>query len=187
MLARGACVEAGHDQAWSIGLPHPYRRTERLGQIRLRDQALSTSGSATQFFEHNGRRLGHILTDPRSGLPVEGVLSATALAPTAAEADALSTAFYVLGPQAVDEYCARRPDVGAVLVCPAARSPGIEVHTFGMAAESLLHRPVGTKLRRRTVVRAVTEGSPNTALKGLAKTGDGGHHECQFHPHSYPD
>ncbi len=135
VLARGACVESGHDQAWSIGLPHPYRRTERLGQIRLRDQALSTSGSANQFFEHDGRRLGHIL-DPRSGQPVEGMLSATAIAPTAAEADALSTAFYVLGPQAVAEYCASHVEVGAVFVLPAARQPGIEVATFGSAADS---------------------------------------------------
>ncbi|HEX4144347.1 MAG TPA: FAD:protein FMN transferase [Pirellulales bacterium] len=132
VLARGGCVESGHDQGWSIGLPHPYRRSERLGQIRLRDQALSTSGSATQFFEHQGRRLGHIL-DPRSGLPVEGVLSTTAIAATAAEADALSTAFYVLGPRAVEEYCASHADVGAIFVLPAARAPGVDIQTIGLA------------------------------------------------------
>jgi thiamine biosynthesis lipoprotein len=139
VLARGACVESGHDQAWAIGLPHPYRRTERLGQIRLRDQALSTSGSATQFFEHEGRRLGHIL-DPRSGQPIEGVLSATAIAPTAAEADALSTAFYVLGPQAVEDYCAAHADVGAIFVLPAARPPGVDVRTIGSATASFTAR-----------------------------------------------
>jgi len=134
VLARGTCVESGNDQAWTIGLPHPYRRAERLGQIRLCDQALSTSGSATQFFEHEGRRLGHIL-DPRSGLPIEGLLSVSAIAPTAAEADALSTAFYVLGPQAVEDYCASHADVGAVFVCPAARPPGVDIHTLGAAAK----------------------------------------------------
>jgi FAD:protein FMN transferase len=135
VLARGSCVESGNNEAWSIGLPHPYRRAERLGQIRLCDQALSTSGSATQFFMHEGRRLGHIL-DPRSGQPVEGVLSATAIAPTAAEADALSTAFYVLGPQAVADYCASHADVGAILVLPAERSPGVAVETYGLATAS---------------------------------------------------
>ncbi|HTU23883.1 MAG TPA: FAD:protein FMN transferase [Pirellulales bacterium] len=134
VLARGACVESGRAEAWSIGLPHPYRRTERLGQIRLDDRALSTSGSATQFFMHEGRRLGHIL-DPRTGLPIEGVLSATAIAPTAAEADALSTAFYVLGPQAVEQYCASHAGVGAIFVLPAARYPAIDVRTFGVAEE----------------------------------------------------
>ncbi len=89
-----------------------------------------------QFFEHEGRKLGHIL-DPRSGLPVEGVLSATSLAPTAAEADALSTAFYVLGPDGVEQYCARHPEVGAILVIPAARLPGVDVLSFGLGAEAL--------------------------------------------------
>ena len=45
-----------------------------------------------QSFRHRGRRYGHIL-DPRSGRPAEGVLSSTVVAPTAALADALSTAF----------------------------------------------------------------------------------------------
>ncbi len=136
VLARGACVQPDHEEAWSIGLPHPYRRSERIGQIRLRDQALSTSGSATQFFEHQGRRLGHIL-DPRTAEPVEGVLSATALAPTAAEADALSTAFYILGRQEVEAYCAAHPEVGAILVGPAARHPGVDIQSFGIAVSAL--------------------------------------------------
>ena len=37
--------------------------------------------------------------DPRTGQPASGVLSATVLADTAAEADALATAAYILGPQ----------------------------------------------------------------------------------------
>jgi FAD:protein FMN transferase len=136
VLARGSCVQSDHDEAWSIGLPHPYRRTERLGRIRLCDQALSTSGSAMQFFEYQGRRLGHII-DPRTAEPVEGVLSATALAPTAAEADALSTAFYILDHQEVATYCAARPEVGAILVRPAARHPGVDIQTFGIAVSAL--------------------------------------------------
>ena len=76
----------------------------------LKDRALATSGSGTQFFIHEGRRYGHIL-DPRSGWPAEGVLSVSVLAPTAATADALSTAFYVMGPQQSREYCEVHPEV----------------------------------------------------------------------------
>ena len=39
---------------------------------------------------------GHIL-DPRTGEPATGPASVTVLAPTAADADALSTAFFLLG------------------------------------------------------------------------------------------
>ena len=73
---------------WSIGLRHPLRPDQRLAEFTLQDQALGTSGSGSQFFHHQGKRYGHIL-DARTGWPAEQVLSATIIAPTAAEADAL--------------------------------------------------------------------------------------------------
>ena len=100
-------------------------------QIFLRDEALSTSGSGTQFFRHRGRRFGHIL-DPSTGWPAEGMYSATVIAPTAAEAEALSTAFYVMGVDKVAEYCAVRPQLAAVLVLPGEREGDVELATFGL-------------------------------------------------------
>jgi thiamine biosynthesis lipoprotein len=112
VLARGS--RAG-SSGWVVGIRDPLRKNRRLAEIELRDRALGTSGSSVQFFRHQGRRFGHIL-DPRTGWPAEGVLSATAIAGTAAEADALATAFYVLGVEKSLAYCARRPDVGVVMV-----------------------------------------------------------------------
>jgi thiamine biosynthesis lipoprotein len=94
VLARGN--RAG-DEGWTVGLIHPLRPRKRIGEIRLCNRALATSGSGTQFFTHRGRRYGHIL-DPRTGQPADAMLSATVAAPTAAEADAISTALYVMGP-----------------------------------------------------------------------------------------
>ncbi len=116
VLARGTQGGAVED-GWQVGLRHPLRPERRLGQLRLADRALATSGSGTQFFRHEGRRLGHIL-DPRRGWPAEGVLTASAVAPTAAEADALATAFYVMGPAATRDYCQQHPLVGAMMICP---------------------------------------------------------------------
>ena len=93
--------------------------------------ALATSGSGTQFFMHQGRRYGHIL-DPRSGWPSEGVLTVSVLAPTAAEADALATAFYVMGPQAANGYCQQHREVSAVMLCPGPREGSFETHLFGL-------------------------------------------------------
>ena len=95
------------------------------------DEAVATSGSGTQFFEHEGRRYGHIL-DPRTGWPVAEMLSTTVVAPTAALADALSTAFYVGGPALAAEYCAAHPGVGAVLRAPGKRVGDLRVETFGL-------------------------------------------------------
>jgi thiamine biosynthesis lipoprotein len=132
VLARGTQGPADDDaHGWWVGLRHPLYPVRRLGLLRLADRALGTSGSGTQFFLHEGRRYGHIL-DPRTGWPAEGVLTATALASSAAEADALATAFYVLGPQAVEAYCASHPRVAAVIVSPAARSGAVDVHAFNL-------------------------------------------------------
>jgi thiamine biosynthesis lipoprotein len=127
---------APRPEGWRVALRHPLKRTQRVAEIRLRNRALGTSGTGMQFFHHKGRRYGHIL-DPRTGWPVEGMLSATALAPTAALADALSTAFFVMGPDPVQEYCSRHPDVSAILICPGKRSGTIDVHTCGLADDDL--------------------------------------------------
>lgn len=121
---------------WVVGIRHPLRGDRRLAEIRLSNRALATSGSRAQSFVHAGRRYGHIL-DPRSGRPAEGVLSATAIAPSAALADALSTAFYVMGPQPALDYCRTRPDIAAVLICPVRHSGGFEIDTAGLSAEEL--------------------------------------------------
>jgi len=132
VLARGN--QPGRAGAgWTIGLRHPLRPAERLAEFVLDDEALSTSGSGTQFFIRRGRRYGHIL-DPRTGRPAEGLYSATVIAPTAAEAEGLSTAFYVMGPVKVGEYCARRPEIAALLVAPAMREGEVELFAHGFKA-----------------------------------------------------
>ncbi len=145
VLARGARAMAAASTSnapgsWSVGVRHPLRPNRRLAEVRLRDRALATSGSRIQSFMHAGRRYGHIL-DPRTGQPADGVLSATAIAPTAAEADALSTAFYVMGPQATLDFCQSHTETAAVLVCAARHDGGVEIQTAGLADEDFSIRP----------------------------------------------
>jgi FAD:protein FMN transferase len=108
-------TEPGSGRGWAVGIRHPFQRDRRLAVVRLRNRGLATSGAIYQHLEYNGRRLGHIL-DPRTGWPAEGMASATAIAPTAAEADALSTAFFILGVEPARAYCESHPGTAAVLV-----------------------------------------------------------------------
>jgi len=64
--------------------------------VRLEDQALSVSGSYEKFFELRGRRYSHIL-DPRTGRPVEGILSVAVITDNGTAGDALDNVFYVQG------------------------------------------------------------------------------------------
>jgi thiamine biosynthesis lipoprotein len=116
---------------WSVGLRHPLKPEIRLAEFVLHDQALGTSGSGTQFFRYEGKRYGHIL-DPRTGWPAEQVLSATVIAPTAEQADALSTALYVMGIDAARSFCERHPDIWALLVTQGSRAAALELHPLNL-------------------------------------------------------
>ncbi|HET8760730.1 MAG TPA: FAD:protein FMN transferase [Nitrospiria bacterium] len=86
------------DDAWRVGVRHPRDPHRVLDVVRLVDRALSTSGDDQQAIVINGVRYGHII-DPRTGQPATGAVAASVIAPTALEADALSTAGFVLGPR----------------------------------------------------------------------------------------
>jgi thiamine biosynthesis lipoprotein len=111
----------GDGRGWPVAVRHPWDEEKRLAVVYLRDRAMGTSAATFQHLEYEGRKLGHIL-DPRSGWPAEGTASATALAPTAAEADALATAFFILGVEKAGAVCAGRHGVGA-LVFPDGGPP----------------------------------------------------------------
>jgi len=134
---RSAIAQAG----WPVGLQHPLRPGVRLAHFRLRNAALGTSGSGTRFFVEEGRRIGHIL-DPRSGRPAEGVLSATVVAPTAADADALATAAYVLGADELGRIAAPGGPVGAILVEPAASRAAVRVVRANLGEEVCRIEPI---------------------------------------------
>jgi thiamine biosynthesis lipoprotein len=85
------------------------------GVITLHDRALSVSGSFGQFVEIGGRRYGHVI-DPRIGRPLMRDLEACVLAPSAAEAEALSKALLILGSARGIAMLERLPDVEAILI-----------------------------------------------------------------------
>lgn len=121
---------------WPIGLRNPLLPQRRLGTILLRDQALATSGTAVQHFRFEGKRYGHII-DPRTGWPTDTMLSVTVLAPTAAEADALSTAFFVGGVEIARRYCSNHRSVSALLIPPPAGGQRLEPVNLGIPPEQI--------------------------------------------------
>ena len=111
-----------------------------MSTILLKDCGMSSSGSGVQYFRHGGKRYGHIL-DPRSGWPVESMLSVTVLAPTAALADALSTAFFVVGLEKAAQYCHNETGVSALLIPPPAHGRRLEPVNIGMDDDILFLTP----------------------------------------------
>jgi FAD:protein FMN transferase len=107
---------------WKVAIRHPWRSDCNLGILNLKRVALGVSAATFQYFEYNGRKLGHVI-DPRNGWPASGVQQACVVAPTAAEADALSTAFFVAGLEAATEFCRTRPEIGAIVLPDNTEKP----------------------------------------------------------------
>lgn len=87
---------------WSVGINEPLDdslsvETQLQNIVHITDCGVATSGNYRRFYTENGRRYGHII-DPHSGYPVQqDILSSTVIAPTCITADALATAFMVMG------------------------------------------------------------------------------------------
>ena len=75
-------------ESWKIGIQSPENKKEIVYKLDLKDRAISTSGSY--------ERGPHII-DPANGKPAEDIVSVTVIARSAEEADALSTAVFVMG------------------------------------------------------------------------------------------
>ncbi len=86
------------DGKWRIGLQTPFAQIGEYSKIlKLDEAAIATSGSYQRSFEYEGKLYHHII-DPKTGHPAsQSFDSVTITAESAALADALSTAVFVLG------------------------------------------------------------------------------------------
>lgn len=118
-------VEAGGDlmglgrradgSPWQIGIAHPRQRDDGLlGAVAVTMQAVATSGDYMHSFSQDLRQ--HHIIDPRTGKSPADLASVTVLAPTAMDADALSTSVMVLGCTEGVALVERLPHVEALVV-----------------------------------------------------------------------
>ena len=82
--------------AWEVELQDPLDARKIALTVKLKNQALSVSGSSEKFFEVKGKRYSHIM-DPRTGKPVMNVLSVAVITDTGTKGDVLDNIFYVQG------------------------------------------------------------------------------------------
>lgn len=111
---RTACpVDA---EPWTLGITNPRDpRGDVLGELTVRSGAVVTSGDYEKSVVLEGKRYHHII-DPRIGKPTQGCISVTVIGPNAETADALATAFFVLGPEKGKALCETLPDVEAMFI-----------------------------------------------------------------------
>lgn len=111
VLARG--TKSG-GTPWSVGIERPaknkYSTPEVELAITLRDESVVTSGNYRKYYERDGVKYSHTI-DPATGRPVQhSLLSVSVIDSAAWRADALATAFMVMGLQRSLQFIQAHPD-----------------------------------------------------------------------------
>lgn len=118
---------------WRVGITKPIddptnTQNEIQEIIESSQLCMATSGNYRQFYYEGGMRRSHTI-DPRTGYPAESdLLSATIIAPTCMQADALATACMVLGSDSALAIVNRLPDTECYLIV-AGENDEMHVHT----------------------------------------------------------
>ena len=100
--------------AWRVGLSEPDRTGTLTETIDLVDRAVATTAGVGFRFDATGR-FTHLF-DPATGRSPSLYRSVSVIAPTATEADALSTAFSMMPAARIRDLVSLRPDVQARIV-----------------------------------------------------------------------
>ena len=139
---------------WAVGIQDPFRHFDNaapLAALRLKNQAVATSGDYQRFYTINGKRYGHIF-DPRTGHPAESATSATVVANDNVTANALATTLCVLKPEDGLKLIASVPGAECLIITPDGKQ----------------HRSAGLKLSEVAPTHIFTPQEKKDEPKGAA-------------------
>ena len=118
IVARGKNLRGG---LWRIGINKPIDDSLSVNQeiqtiLELTDVGLATSGNYRNYYYKDGKKYAHTI-DPRTGYPVQhNILSSTVIAEDCMTADALATAFMVMGLEDAEAYANAHPSIDACFI-----------------------------------------------------------------------
>lgn len=111
VIGRGAKPDGS---PWRVGIERPSVDSASAPEVQtaiaLRDASVVTSGSYRKYYERDGVRYSHTI-DPTTGRPVKHtLLSASVVEGSAWLADAMATAYMVMGLDKAKEFIAAHPE-----------------------------------------------------------------------------
>ncbi len=115
--AGGEIRTSGHPknaEKWRIAIEDPNKHGHYPGYLTFNAGAVSTSGNYEIFYGED--RLYHHIVDARTGHSPNAFTSVTVTAPTALEADILSTALFVMSPKEALNYVKNHPHIACLII-----------------------------------------------------------------------
>jgi len=110
----GAMGHKDGAKTWTVGVQHPRHQDAYIGLAQLSGRCVATSGDYATTFSKDRRH--HHIFDPSTGQSPVDFSSVTIVAASGIEADALSTAAFVLGPKRGFELVRSRPGTEGMFV-----------------------------------------------------------------------
>jgi thiamine biosynthesis lipoprotein len=101
-----ALAEPPGEKGWPVTLSYPAQFGQILSHVYLKHSAMGASGLEK----------GHHIVNPLTGKAVEDRLAAWASTSGGAKSDALSTAFMVMSPEKIEDYCQRNPGTKGLII-----------------------------------------------------------------------
>jgi thiamine biosynthesis lipoprotein len=144
IVCRGRNPKGG---AWRIAVDSPYDGNMNPGEncqviIAMSDRALATSGNYRRYYiDNEGRKIAHTINPLTGESAITDLLSATVIAPTAAEADALGTMCMSLGLERAKQVISDLEGVDAYLISVATEGSESDFNVwYTPAMEQLILR-----------------------------------------------
>ena len=122
---------------WRIGLNKPIDDSLAVNQelqavLQVTDLGMATSGNYRNYYYKDGKKYAHTI-DPRTGYPVQhSILSATVIAKDCMTADALATAFMVMGLEEAEAFCKADTTIDAYFIYSGENGEFKTFYTEGM-------------------------------------------------------
>jgi thiamine biosynthesis lipoprotein len=88
--------DKGNNRPWKIAIEDPLKKKNYPDVVAITNRSIATSGNYEVFFDQD--KIFHHIVNPKTGLSPLINVSVSVQAPTAMEADALSTTLFILDP-----------------------------------------------------------------------------------------
>lgn len=136
LVDAGGDIRVFGEKVWRIGVQNP-RGEGVVRVLKLKNQAVSTSGDYENFFEVNNKRYCHIV-NPKTGYPATRWIAVAVVAPSALEADVYSTTLFACGDDGAEIFRKKQ-----VYSPGKMESTGYAALFFEMQGDSVVVKKVG--------------------------------------------
>lgn len=102
------------NRGWRIAVRNPQKQGPYLDWISLKDGAVATSGNYEVYYD--SEKLYHHILNPANGVSPHDVVSVSVRAATVMDADALSTAVFVMGAREGTRFISRLPGTACLVL-----------------------------------------------------------------------